>query len=123
MVDAMEFRQVKAGDGAWLSPHNKDPADATTDAYLGIHISFNGDPTLRKTIQEDFLPVLEQALHPYGARPHWGKLGTPKLYCYSRLQELYGKEALDQFQKLCQKHDPSGKFRNEFLQKLLFGKE
>ena len=118
MVDAMEFRQVKGGDGAWLSPHHIAGAD--TCAFLGIHISFNGDPELRPTIQDDFLPVLEQALQPFGARPHWGKLATPDLYCYSRLQQLYGNKALAQFQELCKRHDPDGKFLNDFLRNCLF---
>ena len=86
------------------------------------HITFNGDPTLRTSIYEDYLPVIETALQPFGARPHWGKLATPRLYCYSGMQELYGTEALERFRALCRKHDPGGKFRNDFLEGCLFGK-
>ena len=121
MVDAMEFRQVKAGDGAWLSPHHEDMNEPDTDAFLGVHISFNGDPALRTTIQNECLPVIEKALQPFGARPHWGKLATSDLYCFSRIQKLYGKEAIEKFQALCQKHDQKGKFRTDFLKQCLFG--
>ena len=119
IVDAMEFRQVKAGDGSWLSPHNVN-TKTKSEAYLGIHISFNGDPALRNAIQEEYLPVIERALKPYLARPHWGKLATSDIYCYSGITALYGKVALEGFQALCQKHDPAGKFRNEFVETCLF---
>ncbi|CAB9520357.1 gulono-1,4-lactone dehydrogenase [Seminavis robusta] len=135
VIDAMEFRQVKAGDGAWLSPHNdqypaiindKDYDDdgetqpgKSCSALLGIHMSFNGDPALRNDILKTYLPRIEQALEPFGGRPHWGKLSTN--YRYSHVQTVYPTEALEQFQSLCQKHDPTGKFRNEFIQRALFG--
>ena len=116
IVDAMEFRQVKGGDGAWLSPHNAGDS-------LGIHISFNGDPALRSTIQDDYLPVIEQALVPFGAKPHWGKLATPDTYNHSRIRELYSPSSLEQFQWLCNVHDPHGKFRNDFVNRTVFDNE
>ena len=116
MVDAMEFRQVKGGDGAWLSPHHAGDC-------LGIHISFNGDPTLRGIIQDDYLPVIEEALKPFDAKPHWGKLATPYTYRLSQIQKLYAPSSVEQFQRLCYAHDPDGKFRNEFITRALFGSE
>lgn len=116
MVDAMEFRQVKGGDGAWLSPH--DAGDC-----LGIHFSFNGDPALRGTIQGEYLPIIEAALKPFGAKPHWGKLATPDTYKLSRMQRLYDPSLVELFQRLCYAHDPDGKFRNEFTARALFGSE
>jgi len=108
LVDAMEFRQVKA-DRAWLSPQAMDS--------LGIHVSFNGDPARRAEVLEA-LPVLEHALEPFGARAHWGKL-APVTFRPSRLQQLYG-DGLEKFQALCKVHDPAGKFRNHHIDSMLF---
>eukprot|EP00930_Biecheleria_cincta_P086560 TRINITY_DN75833_c0_g1_i1.p1 TRINITY_DN75833_c0_g1~~TRINITY_DN75833_c0_g1_i1.p1 ORF type:complete len:508 (+),score=63.94 TRINITY_DN75833_c0_g1_i1:61-1584(+) len=111
LVDAMEFRQVK-GDNAWLSPQSVDS--------LGIHVSFNGDPARRKEVLQ-VLPSLELALKPFRARAHWGKLST--LTCApSRIEELFGKR-LQQFRALCKEHDLNGKFRNSYIQKILFSNE
>ena len=112
MVDAMEFRQVKGGDGAWLSPHSVDS--------LGIHISFNGEPSLRTKIQEEYIPVIEQALKPFHPKPHWGKLASHDTYQYTHMKTLYDESLLLQFQKQCHEHDPNGKFRNAFVERVLF---
>lgn len=108
LVDAMEFRQIKGGDGAWLSPH---PVDS-----LGIHISFNGNPVYRAEIQEKYVPSLEAGLEPFLARAHWGKLAPQT---FSRVEELYG-EGLQRFRDLCGLHDPTGKFRNVHTNRMLF---
>ena len=110
LVDAMEFRQVK-GDGAWLSPQ---PVDS-----LGIHISFNADPEYRDQVLRDALPALEQALAPFGARAHWGKLGAAT-FAPAEVEALYG-ERLHRFRALAEKHDPGGKFRNAHLRCTIFG--
>ena len=109
-VDAMEFRQVKGGDGAWLSPH---PVDS-----LGIHFSFNRNAD-RKKVREEMVPAVEKALKPFGPRAHWGKLGK-FTYDSDHIEELYG-EGLDSFRELCRKHDPSAKFRNAHVNRMLFG--
>jgi xylitol oxidase len=62
------------------------------------------------------LPSIEEALAPYNPRPHWGKLFTMKP---SVLQSRI--EKLDVFKSLMVKHDPEGKFRNEFIDTNLFG--
>jgi alditol oxidase len=110
LVDAMEFRQVK-GDGAWLSPQ---PVDS-----LGIHISFNADPAYRDQVLREALPALEEALAPFGARAHWGKLGADT-FDLAQVEALYG-ERLKRFRALAQRHDPSGKFRNAHLRRTVFG--
>lgn len=61
------------------------------------------------------LPFIEEALAPYNARPHWGKIFTMKP---SVLQS--GIEKLNDFKSLMAKHDPEGKFRNEFIDLNLF---
>jgi xylitol oxidase len=62
------------------------------------------------------LPVLEKELAPFHARPHWGKLfmtsSTVLRGAYKRMPE---------FIELSRKYDPEGKFRNEFLNKNIFG--
>ena len=111
LVDAMEFRQVKGNDGGWLSPHDVDS--------LGIHISFNGDPSLRPRIIDECVPKLEVALKPYGpVKAHWGKLGANS-FQPKYIERVYGSK-LTQFQNLCQQHDPKGKFRNEHTNCMLF---
>ena len=108
LIDAMEFRQVK-GDGAWLSPQ---PVDS-----LGLHISFNADPTLRVEVLGTALPAIEAALARFGARAHWGKLGDAT-FEPSRVEELYG-ERLQRFRTLARNHDPQGRFLNEHMRRVL----
>lgn len=62
------------------------------------------------------LPEVEAALEPFAPRPHWGKLFTLKP---SVLQARI--EKLNDFKALMTKHDPEGKFRNEFIDTNLFG--
>lgn len=63
------------------------------------------------------LPVIEQSLAPYNARPHWGKLFTmsPQV-----LDSRYAH--LGQFKKMIADFDPNQKFRNEFLNNNIFEK-
>lgn len=94
-----EIRAI-AGDELWLSPcHGGD--------RVALH--FTWQP--RQPEVEAVLPVLEQRLAPFGARPHWGKLfhggGS-----YPRLAD---------FRALADDLDPGGKFRNPFLRRHVFG--
>lgn len=61
------------------------------------------------------LPVMEEKLKPFEARPHWGKMFTMEP---SRLESLY--ERTDDFRSLLAEYDPNGKFRNDFIQKNIF---
>ncbi len=58
------------------------------------------------------LPVIEEALAPFGARPHWGKL------FHSVDKSLYPK--LPDFVALALELDPEGKFRNVYLERNVF---
>jgi xylitol oxidase len=61
------------------------------------------------------LPLIEEALAPFNPRPHWGKIFTLKP------QVLQTRiEKLNDFKALMTKHDPEGKFRNEFIDTNLF---
>ncbi|WP_028522224.1 FAD-binding protein [Runella limosa] len=62
------------------------------------------------------LPEIEEALAPFAPRPHWGKIFTLKpAVLQSRIEKLAD------FKKIMEKHDPEGKFRNEFIETNLFG--
>lgn len=99
-----EIRAV-AADDFWMSPcYGQD--------CIAFHFTWEQDwEKLRK-----LLPVIEGALEPLEARPHWGKLfTTPK----ARLQERYPR--LPDYQALLRTYDPGGKFVNTFLQEHLLG--
>jgi xylitol oxidase len=99
-----EVRTI-AADTLWMSPCYKQ-------ACVAIHFTWKKDwPAVSK-----LLPVIEEQLAPFDARPHWGKLFTMPP---ARLQSLY--ERLPEFQQLLRSYDPQGKFRNAFLDTYIFG--
>ena len=63
---------------------------------------------------EPFLATLESALAPLLPRPHWGKLTT---ITGPVLQTRF--ERLEAFGELISEWDPTGKFRNAFLDAIL----
>ena len=98
-----EIRTI-AADNLWMSPFYKKTC-------VAFHF------TWKQEIEEvtAVLPLVEEALAPFHPRPHWGKIFTMKP---AILQS--GIEKLDDFKSLMMKHDPEGKFRNEFLDLHLF---
>lgn len=93
-----EIRAV-AADQLWMSPCYEQ--DSVT-----IHFTLKPDwPGVRKV-----LPLVEAALAPFGARPHWGKLFE---FSAETLHAAYPQLAT--FQRLIKQHDPQGKFRNAFI--------
>ena len=98
-----EIRAI-AADDLWMSPCYQQPC-------VTIHFTWKQDwPSVSK-----LLPIIEKELAPFQARPHWGKLFTisPKV-----LHAIYRK--LPEFVALTRKFDPQGKFRNEFLNTMIF---
>src|SRR6266852_6115022 len=94
-----------AADNLWLSPCYKQPC-------VTIHFTWKPDwPAVSK-----LLPAIEKELAPFNARPHWGKLFSTSPVA---LRTMY--EKLPDFTQLSTKYDPHGKFRNEFLNKNIFG--
>jgi xylitol oxidase len=93
-----EIRTI-AADNLWMSPcYHQDS--------VAVHFTWKQNwPEVQQ-----LLPVIEQALAPFQAKPHWGKLFTmsPRV-----LQAGY--EKLPDFKKLMAEYDPHGKFRNKFL--------
>jgi xylitol oxidase len=101
-----EVRTMR-GDDLWLSMAR---GDAAATPRVAIHFTWR--PLEAQVLA--FLPVLEAALAPFHARPHWGKVFTMNL-----LEEgprLYG-QAWEDFKGLQRRVDPKGKFINPFLRK------
>lgn len=95
-----EVRTI-ASDDLWLSTaYGRDS--------VGLH--FTWIPR-----QEDvmaLLPAVEEALAPYAARPHWGKLFAD---ADRALAGLYPR--MGEYRALVERMDPRGAFRNDFLER------
>ena len=99
-----EVRTI-AADTLWMSP-------CYQQACVALHFTWKKDwPAVSK-----LLPLIEEQLAPFDARPHWGKLFTMPP---ARLQSLYAK--LPEFRQLLRSYDPQGKFRNAFLDTYIYG--
>lgn len=99
-----ELRTI-AADDLWLSPsHDVD--------CLAIHF------TWRMHVPEvtALLPALDDALAPYAARPHWGKVFESDR---ERLDAAYPR--IPDFRALAERLDPAGKFRNDQVNAWIFG--
>ncbi|MFD5494097.1 FAD-binding protein [Streptomyces sp. NPDC001812] len=102
VLQTCEVRTV-AADDQWLSPcHGRDTVAA--------HFTWVADTSA-------VLPVvrrLEEALAPFEARPHWGKVFTTPA---ADLRARYPR--LDDFRALARSLDPGGKFTNTFVRDVL----
>lgn len=98
-----EIRTIQE-DNFWMSPCYKRTS-------VAIHTTWKQEV---ETVM-NLLPLLEEQLAPFHARPHWAKLFT---ISPSVLQSRY--ERLADFKSLAKQYDPEGKFQNEFLSKNLF---
>ena len=98
-----EIRTI-AADHLWMSPcYDQD--------CVTIHFTWKPDwPAVSK-----LLPVIEKELAPFSARPHWGKLFTTSS---AELKSIYKK--MPEFVELSTRYDPQGKFRNEYLNRIIF---
>jgi xylitol oxidase len=99
-----EIRTV-AADNLWMSPCHKKTS-------VAIHTTWKQEPEAVMNL----LPLVEQQLAPFNPRPHWAKLFT---VAPSMLQS--GIERLNDFKQLMHQYDPEGKFRNDFIDRYLFG--
>ncbi|MEU1474120.1 D-arabinono-1,4-lactone oxidase [Streptomyces sp. NPDC005760] len=102
VLQICEVRTV-AADEQWLSPsYGRDT--------VALHFTWIEDT-------EAVLPVvrrLEEALEPFDARPHWGKVFTTPAEI---LRERYPR--LGDFRKLARELDPEAKFANAFVRAVL----
>ncbi len=98
VLQICEIRTV-AADELWLSPSYRRDT-------IGLHFTWVADA---RAVLE-VLTLVERQLAPLRPRPHWGKLfaaGPDALdRCYDRLPD---------FRRLMCRYDPSGKFRNDFI--------
>jgi xylitol oxidase len=99
-----EIRTIDA-DKLWMSPCYKQPS-------VTIHFTWKQEWDAVSKL----LPVIEKELAPFNVRPHWGKLFTlsPKI-----LASRY--EKFSAFKQVIKEYDPNGKFRNEFLNRNIYG--
>jgi alditol oxidase len=98
VLQVSEIRTV-AADRAWMSPcYLRDT--------VAIHFTWADDPGRVSPV----IAAVEEALAPFGARPHWGKLfSTPP----ETVRSLYPRWG--DFAELARQYDPAGKFRNQFM--------
>jgi xylitol oxidase len=99
-----EIRTI-AADELWMSPAYRQDS-------VAIHFTWQQDWAAVRAV----LPEIEKALAPFGVRPHWGKLFTVD---GPTLRTRYQKFA--EFVEMAKEFDPQGKFRNDFLDRYIFG--
>jgi xylitol oxidase len=99
-----ELRTVEQDD-LWMSTAYQRPS-------MAIHFTWKPEWPAVKNV----LPMIEEKLAPFHARPHWGKLFTMEP---SRIMPLYPK--LASYQGLLAHYDPQGKFRNRFVDTNIYG--
>ena len=104
LLHISEVRTI-AADRLWLSP-----------CYEQDCVAFHFTWQPKWTAVRRLLPLLEQKLAPFQARPHWGKLFTMPA---TKVQSFYRK--LPAFRQLLAEYDPQGKFRNTFVETAVFG--
>lgn len=102
VLQTCEVRTV-AADSQWLSPcYGRDTVAA--------HFTWVEDtPAVLPVVRR-----LEEALAPFEARPHWGKVFTTPA---ADLRARYPR--LDDFRTLARSLDPGGKFTNTFVRDVL----
>lgn len=98
VLQVCEIRTV-AADELWLSMNHRRDS-------VAIHFTWIADAAAVDPV----IAAVERALAPYAPRPHWGKLfGVDPA-------ELAGRyERWDDFARLLHRYDPTGTFRNDFL--------
>ena len=101
LVQGCEIRTI-AADGLWMSPQYGVDT-------VGLHFTWRPEPDAVARV----LAALEDALAPFSARPHWGKLF---LGCAG---PLYPRR--DDFAALIARYDPRGVFVNPWLSRYVFG--
>lgn len=95
--------RTTAADDLWLSP-------AFGRDSLCIGFTWANHPAEVAAL----LPVIEEDLAPFAARPHWGKLFHAG---HEALRPLFPR--MDDFKAVRRHHDPNGKFWNAFLERVL----
>ncbi|WP_377269798.1 D-arabinono-1,4-lactone oxidase [Peterkaempfera sp. SMS 1(5)a] len=102
VLQISEIRTV-AADDLWLSP-------AQGRQTVAFHFTWDPDEAAVAVA----LGAVEEALAPFGARPHWGKVFTMQAKTVRGLYDRYGD-----FEQLVAERDPAGKFGNDWLRSRL----
>ncbi|TCC01750.1 D-arabinono-1,4-lactone oxidase [Kribbella soli] len=102
VIQVSEVRTI-AADDLWLSPSQSRDT-------VALHFTWVQDEAVVRPV----VAALEEALAPLDARPHWGKVFAADA---ATLAERYPK--VKDFVALAAKYDPTGKFRNEYLDTFL----
>jgi len=101
-VQTCEVRTV-AADDLWLSPSYRRDS-------VAMHFTWVADAR----VVAPAMAAVEARLAPFAARPHWGKLfAVEPDTVRTRYERLAG------FATLARAYDPTGKFRNAFLDRYL----
>ena len=98
VIQVSEIRTV-AGDHFWMSPQYGQDT-------IGIHFTWKREQDAVERVLND----IEDALAPFDARPHWGKLFLADA---ALIAPLY--ERLPDFIRMVDRLDPRGAFRNAWL--------
>jgi xylitol oxidase len=99
-----EVRSV-AVDDVWLSPaYGRDT--------VAFHFTWRKDLSAVLAV----LAEIERQIRPFDARPHWGKVHR---FTTEQLFQAYPR--LPAFEEQRRRRDPSGVFRNAFLDSLALG--
>lgn len=102
IAPALQVSEVRtiAADAPWLSP-------ASGQDVVAFHFTWHPDaPAV-----EEALAVLEGALEPLAARPHWGKVTTMAPDLVRRRWPRSGE-----FAQLAERLDPQARMRNDLLE-------
>lgn len=98
--------RTTAPDELWLSPsHQRDT--------VGLHFTWIKDEAAIAPV----VAAIEDRLSVFDARPHWGKRFTVPPAAIAR---LYPR--LNDFRDLMEQMDPTGKFRNQMIERLILGR-
>ena len=98
VLQIAEIRTI-AADDLWMSM-------AFERDTVGLHFTWIQDDAAVTPV----LAAIEEALAPFAARPHWGKVFTTPP---ETVRALYPRWA--DFAALLRRYDPAGKFRNGFM--------
>jgi alditol oxidase len=93
-----EIRSIKADD-FWMSPAYKKDC-------IAIHTTWHQT----RKVEEEMIPMFQEALAPYQPTPHWAKLSVPDK---AALERSFPRIA--DFRDLCSRFDPARKFQNDYL--------
>ena len=104
LLQVCEIRTI-ASDGLWMSPQYRRDS-------VGIHFTWHP----HQAAVQRALALLETALAPFGARPHWGKLFVAEA---ATVAPLYPRHA--DFARLVDRLDPRQAFRNAWLERHVLG--